>query len=145
MHVHCQIHAAWPKPCCVSMSILHVCVHALCLWQYPCTYIEMPECRTVRHPVSPVPDWKKLTMPEQVRYRTKFTQSGIVLVRYRTKIGDAGMPMPALVSSMLMPSYAQAPHTVLNIYNMTPLNRRLNCRFCALTYFSKHFRVLWSS
>jgi hypothetical protein len=45
-------------------------------------------------------------MPEQVRYRTKLTQSGIFLVRYRTKIQDAGMPMPALVSSMPMPSYA---------------------------------------
>jgi hypothetical protein len=51
---------------------------------------------------------KKLTMPEQVRYRTKLTQSGIFLVRYRTKIQDAGMPMPALVSSMPMPSYALA-------------------------------------
>jgi hypothetical protein len=45
-------------------------------------------------------------MPEQVRYRTKLTQSGIFLVRYRTKIRLAGMPMPALVSSMPMPSYA---------------------------------------
>ncbi len=67
---------------------------------------KMPECRTVRHPVSPVPDWKKLMMPEQVRYQTKLTQSGIFLVQYRTKIQDAGMPMPALVSSMPMPSYA---------------------------------------
>ncbi len=33
-------------------------------------------------------------------------QSGIFLVRYRTKIRDAGMPMPASVSSMPMPSYA---------------------------------------
>jgi hypothetical protein len=40
-------------------------------------YVEMPECRTVRHPVSPVPVWKKLTMPEQVQYRTKVTQSSI--------------------------------------------------------------------
>ncbi len=31
-------------------------------------------------------------MPEQVRYRTKLTQSGNFLVRYRTKILDAGMP-----------------------------------------------------
>ncbi len=45
-------------------------------------------------------------MPEQAQYRTKLTQSGIFLVRYRTKIRDAGMPMPALVSSMPMPSYA---------------------------------------
>ncbi len=72
------------------------------------TYIEMPECRTVRHPVSPVPDWKKLTMLEQVRYQTKLTQSGIILVPYRTKIRHAGMPMQALVSSMPMRSYALA-------------------------------------
>ncbi len=32
--------------------------------------------------------------------------SGIRSVRYRTRIIDAGMPMPALVSSMPMPSYA---------------------------------------
>jgi hypothetical protein len=68
-------------------------------------YIEMPECRTVRNPVIPVPDSKKLTMPKPVRYWTKLTQSGIFLVWYRTKIRDAGMPMSALVSSMPMPSY----------------------------------------
>jgi hypothetical protein len=44
-------------------------------------------------------------MPEQVRYRTKLTQSGIILVRYQTKIRDAEMPMTAIVSSMPMPSY----------------------------------------
>jgi hypothetical protein len=44
-------------------------------------------------------------MLKLVRYRTKLTQSGIFLVQYRTKIWDAGMPMPALVSSMPMPSY----------------------------------------
>ncbi len=32
-------------------------------------------------------------------------QSGIFLVQYRTEIIDAGMQMPALVSSMPMPSY----------------------------------------
>jgi hypothetical protein len=37
----------------------------------------MPECRIIRHWASPVPDWKKLTMPGPVRYRTKATQSGI--------------------------------------------------------------------
>ncbi len=52
---------------------------------------------------------KKLTMPEQIRYRTKLTQSGIFLVRYRTKIRDAGMPMPALVFWMPMPSYGNGP------------------------------------
>ncbi len=45
-------------------------------------------------------------IPEQIRYRTKLAQSGIFLVQYQTKIRDAGMPMPALVSLILMPSYA---------------------------------------
>jgi hypothetical protein len=49
---------------------------------------------------------KKLTMPGIIRYRTKPRQSGIFLVQYRTEIIDAGMPMPALVSLMPMPSYA---------------------------------------
>ncbi len=66
---------------------------------------KMPECRTVWHPVSPVLDWKKLTTSEHVWYWTKLTQSDIFLVWYRTKIWDAGMPMPVLVSSMPMPSY----------------------------------------
>ncbi len=48
---------------------------------------------------------KKLTMPGQVQYRTKPRQSVIFLVRYRTESIDAGMPMPALVSWMPMPSY----------------------------------------
>jgi hypothetical protein len=110
--LHYQSCAVCPCPCCMSMSIMLVHVHVAC--PYHCCmsmsmsmyiYIEMPECRTVQHPVSAVPDWKKLTMPEQVRYRTKLTQSGIFLVQYRTKIRDAGMPMPALISSMTMPSY----------------------------------------
>jgi hypothetical protein len=62
--------------------------------------------RTVRHPVSPVPGWKKLTMPEIVRYRNKVTQSDIFFLRYRTGVMDAGMPMPALVFYMPMPTYA---------------------------------------
>jgi hypothetical protein len=109
-HVH--VHNACPCPCCMSMSIMHVHVHVAC----PCQccmsmsmsmyiYIEMPKCQTVRHPVSPEPDWKKLTMAEQVWYRTKLTQSGIFLVRY----WDAEMPMPALLSSMPMPSCAWHP------------------------------------
>ncbi len=88
-----------------SMSMLYVNVNVH--WHIYCT--EMLECRTVRHPVSPIPDWKKLTMPKPVRYWTKLTQSGIFLVRYQTIIRDAGMPMPALVSSMPMPSYGKIP------------------------------------
>jgi hypothetical protein len=101
MHVHClgpcrksvlhvHVHAACPCscPCCIPCQccILCQCFMSMSMSMCTYTYVEMPECRTVRHPVSLVPDWKKLTMPEQVRYRTK--------------IWDAGMPMPALVSSM---------------------------------------------
>ncbi len=53
---------------------------------------------------------KKLTMPGMVWYRTKSRQSGIFLVRYRTEKIDAGMPMPALVFSMPMPSYESNQH-----------------------------------
>ncbi len=62
---------------------------------------------------------KKLTMPEQVRYRTKLTQSGIFLVRYWTKIRDAGMPMPALVFWMPMPSYDVYIYIYIYIYIYT--------------------------
>jgi hypothetical protein len=51
---------------------------------------------------------KKITMPRQVRYRTKPRQSGIFLVWYWTEIIDAGMPMPALVSWMPMLSYGES-------------------------------------
>jgi hypothetical protein len=44
-------------------------------------------------------------MPEPIRYRIKVMQSGIFLIRYRTEMTDAGMPMPALVSWMPMPTY----------------------------------------
>jgi hypothetical protein len=45
-------------------------------------------------------------MPETVRYRNKTQQSGFFLVWYRTEMADAGMPMPALVFWMPMPTYA---------------------------------------
>ncbi len=107
--LHTRVYGPWLCPRCMFMFMLHVCVpvHAAC------TYIEMPECRTVRHSVSPVPECTELTMPGQVRYQTKWTQSGIFLVRYRTKILDARMPMPALVSWMPMPSYGSIYKTDL--------------------------------
>jgi hypothetical protein len=85
----------------------------------------MPECQTVRHPNSPVPDWIKITMSEQVRYQIKLTQSGNFLVWYRTKIRHAGMPMPALVSSMPMPSYVNDPLILVSL---------LHCPTASLTH-----------
>jgi hypothetical protein len=125
MHVHCPdtcciikavlcVHAHCP--CCMSMSIMHVHFHVAC----PCcmsmsmlhVHVNVHEhiYRNAGMPDHPTSSQsgtglKKLMMQEQVRYRTKLTQSGIFLVWNRTKIRDAGMPMPALVSSMPMPSY----------------------------------------
>jgi hypothetical protein len=68
----------------------------------------MPDCPASDQSVTGL---KKLKMPGMVQYQTKLRQSGIFLVRYRTEIIDAGMPMPALVSSMLMPSYDKNVNT----------------------------------
>jgi hypothetical protein len=81
---------------CVFMCVF------VCVCVFMCINAGMPNC--------PASDQsgtgrKKLTMPGLVRYRTKPRQSGIFLVRYRTGIIDAGMSMPALVSTMPMPSY----------------------------------------
>jgi hypothetical protein len=46
-------------------------------------------------------------MAEPIRYRNNMTQSGIFLVRYRIEMTDAGMPMPALVFWMPMPTYGK--------------------------------------
>jgi hypothetical protein len=96
LHVH--VHTACPCPCCMSMSMLHVHVN-----------VHVHIYRNAGMPNRPASSQsstglKKLMIPEQVRYRTKLTQPGIFVVRYRTKIRDAGMPMPALVFSMPMPS-----------------------------------------
>jgi hypothetical protein len=69
-----------------------------------CINAGMPDCPASNQSATGM---KKLTMLGQVRYRTKPRQSGIFIVRYRTEIIDAGMPMPALVSWMPMPSYAK--------------------------------------
>ncbi len=70
---------------------------------FVCINAGMPDCPAYYQSGTRL---KKLTMPEIIRYRTKPRQSGIFLVRYRTEIIDTGMPMPALVSLMPMPSYA---------------------------------------
>jgi hypothetical protein len=56
-------------------------------------------------------------MPELIRYRNKEMQSGIFLARYRTEMTDAGIPMPALIFWMPMPTYAKYPlaHCVRDI------------------------------
>jgi hypothetical protein len=44
-------------------------------------------------------------MPELIQHRNETTKSDIYLARYRTEMTDAGMPMPALVFWMPMPTY----------------------------------------
>jgi hypothetical protein len=72
-------------------------------------------------------------MPGQVRYRTKPRQSGIFLVRYQTVIIDAGMPMPALVSWMPMPSYAYSGLDGILVSHLTVKCQKVNfSRECQL-------------
>jgi hypothetical protein len=124
--VHVHVHAASPcsrhtsEVCVCECVFMCECVF-VCEGVFVCVFV----CINAGMPNCPASDQsgtglKKLTMPGLVRYRTKPRQSGIFLVRYRTKprqsgiflvryqtgIIDARMPMPALVSSMLMPSYA---------------------------------------
>ncbi len=52
---------------------------------YLSTIFEMSEHRTNRHPICPVLEWKRMSLPEEVRYRNKKTQSGTEMLRYRNK------------------------------------------------------------
>jgi hypothetical protein len=118
--VHFHVHGACPSPCpwCMSMSMLscprctsmfcpvhHRCV-CVCkgVFVFVCVFInaEMLDCPASDQSGTGM---KKLMMPGLVRYCTTPRQSGIFLVQYRTETTDAGMLMPALVSSMPMPSY----------------------------------------
>ncbi len=65
----------------------------------------MLQNRTDRHPVSPIPERKKMLMPELFRYRNKEAQSGTGMLRYHTEMIDAGIPMLAALALMPMPSY----------------------------------------
>ncbi len=103
--LHNQIRTACPCPCCMFMTMLHSMSmpHVNINVHWHIYRNGMPDCPASSQSGTGL---KKLTMPKPVRYRNKLTQSGIFLVRYRTQIRDAGMPTPALVSSMPMPSYA---------------------------------------
>jgi hypothetical protein len=95
------------------MSIHHVDVHI-------CRNAGIPDCPASGQSGTGLKKTKDA-------YRTKLILSGIFLVRYRTKIRDAGLPMPALVSSMPMPSYAKeyiVEKQVLNLraLDLIPLN-----------------------
>jgi hypothetical protein len=87
--------------CVCVCKCMFVCVF-VCVFVFVCINAGMRECPASDQSGTGI---KKLMMLGQVRYRIKPRQSGIFLVRYRTDIIDAGMPMPALVSRMPMPSY----------------------------------------
>jgi hypothetical protein len=116
----------------MSMSMLHVHVNAACPCQCPCTIVHIyrndgiPDCPACSQPGTGLKKTKD-------RYWTKLTQSGIFLVWYWTKIRDAGMPMPALVSSMPMPSYGGELGLLLSLATCNSLR---NCRGVYLKHYS---------
>jgi hypothetical protein len=122
LHVH--VHNACP--CYMSMSMLHVHVNVHVQLYI---YIEITEYQTVRHAVSPVLDWKKLRTGTGLSSHSP----AFFLVWYWTKIRNAGMPMPALVSSMPMPSYGGELGLLLSL---APCNFQRNCRGVYLKHYS---------
>ncbi len=67
----------------------------------------MLECRIVRHLVSPVLEYKNKNKTNDAGTGPELDKAETVrcfLVRYRTELMDAGMPMTALVSSISMTS-----------------------------------------
>ncbi len=74
--------------------------------------VEGQECQTLGYSfLSVCYRYEKLTIPKPVHKRIKGTQFDSFLVQYQTERMDrwngAGMPRPALVSRMPMPSHAQ--------------------------------------
>ncbi len=65
----------------------------------------MPECLTVRHPISPVPERKTNDAGTDLVSNQADAVWHFFLVWYWTEIMDAGMLMLAIFSSMPMPSY----------------------------------------
>jgi hypothetical protein len=122
--IHLHVHDACPCPCCTSMflsivSLFHHRSVCVCKCMFVCVFVCLFErvfmcvfvCINAGMPDCPAYDQSGTRLENErcrgiVRYRTKPRQPGIFLVRYRTEIIDAGMPMPALVSSMPVPSYA---------------------------------------
>jgi hypothetical protein len=96
----------------------------------------MPECRTVWHPVSLVPDRTKIPMPETVWYRIKGTQSST-----RNEIKDAGMPMPAASTSIPMSNYAtMVVYSEIRDYH-TPPHDFIKMPSCELMEFTAAVNV----
>ncbi len=96
VHVPVHVHDAHHWCVCVCECVF------VCVLVFMCINTGMSDCPASDQSGTRM---KKLTMLGQVRYLTKPRQSSNFLVQYRIEIIDAGMPMPALVSWMPMPSY----------------------------------------
>jgi hypothetical protein len=88
VYVSVHLHAAHHRCVCVTECVF------VCRFMFVCINAGMPDCLASDQSGTGI---QKITMPGQVQCRTKPRQSGIFMVRYRTEIVDAGMPMPALV------------------------------------------------
>jgi hypothetical protein len=69
-------------------------------------------------------------MPKGVRYRNKDTQSDIVMGRYRIEKKDTGMPMPALVFWMPMPTSARTSANYIGPFSTNSLISIVNILHC---------------
>ena len=76
--------------------------------------------------------------PEPLEYWNNGTQSGTGMLPYWTEIQDAGMPMPAALTSSPMPSYAHWSkwYQVRDVIFMA-------CSIGKLSSCKHHFFVTW--
>jgi hypothetical protein len=78
-----------------------VCVYVCaCVCKYKCRNAGLSDIRSVRYQNEKTNDARTGPVPDQAEAVRHF------LVQHRTEIMDVGMLMPALVSSMPLPSYA---------------------------------------
>jgi hypothetical protein len=91
--VHVRVRVRFHLRVCVRV---HLRVHV-----YKCWNAGLSGIRSVRYQTEKTNDAGNSPVPDLAKAVRHF------LVRYRTEIIDAGMPMLALVSSMPMPSYAE--------------------------------------
>jgi hypothetical protein len=64
-------------------------------------------------------------MPDSSQYRNKGSQSGTGMLRYWTEIQNAGMPIPAALTSMPMPRYEfVASHVLKNSDDSDRMDQR---------------------
>ncbi len=94
-----------------------MCMDAWCIPFSPHKVFFMPECWTIRHLVIPIPELKKMAMPEPVLYGNKGVPfrcrnspgpecSSTGRLGFWPEMPDPGMPLPVKSATIPVPCFA---------------------------------------